>query len=336
MPRTGQLVRNAHGPNLAASQLLRDRQLANTIIFDLGLNQPPQIIPEAMLRLTIHRPWVSATRTVEEQRAVVACYYLSSNVSSYLRRTDRLLWTPYMSTCLDDLTISGTPGDAALVYVVKIRRILDKAFYSPPNSQMTAPETPADVVAAVLQTELDKLATAPDPVESSVITCYRTYASFAISECALTLPSPEPQHLYTTYEALKYYFNAFLSFQSSAYLGLTLVELYQAMHAALSLRKLSSQLTTQMYDKQRVEKLADWYQQVIRSLRNASMYPGAKRDGRAAVFGKLASMLESFTWERGEGLGRQGDSEVNVDGITSEVFLSEEWFGIANQFDWAF
>ncbi|EFQ25228.1 uncharacterized protein GLRG_00372 [Colletotrichum graminicola M1.001] len=298
-------------------------QLANTIVFDLGLNQPPQIIPEAMLRLTIHRPWVSGTRTVEEQRAVVACYYLSSIVSSYMRRTDRLLWTRYMSTCLDDLTISGTPGDAALVYVVKISRILDRAFYSPPNSQMPVLETPADFVAAALQTELEKLATeAPYPVESPVIACHHTYASFAISEFTLTLPSPDPQHLYTTYEALKSYFNAFLSFQPSEYSGFTLAELYQTMHAALSLRKLSSQLTTQMYDKQRVEKLADWYQQVIRNLGDASMHPGAKRDGKSAVFRKLASMLEPFTWESGEGLGRQGDNELNIDGITSELTVT--------------
>ncbi|KAK1966081.1 hypothetical protein LY78DRAFT_693024 [Colletotrichum sublineola] len=312
-------------------------QLANTIVFDLGLNQPPRTIPEAMLRLTIHRPWVSATRTVEEQRAVVACHYLSSIVSSYIRRTDGLLWTPYMSTCLDDLATSGTPGDVALVYVIKIRRVLDKAPYSPSNSQISATETPFDFVAAVLQTELDKLATeAPYPVESPGITRHLTYASFAISEFALAQPSPDPQHLYTIYEALKSYFDAFFSLQPSAYLGFTLVELYQTMHAALSLRKLSSHLTTRMHDKQRVEKLASWYQQVSRNLKDASMYPGAKRDGRAAVFDKLASMLESFPWERSEGLGRQDDNELNIDGAMSEVFLSEEWLGIADQFGWTF
>ncbi|KAL3293085.1 het domain protein, partial [Colletotrichum asianum] len=220
-------------------------QLANIVVFDLGLNQPPQTIPEAMLWLTIYRPWISATRTVEEQRAVVACYYLSSVVSSYMRRTDRLLWTPYMSTCLDDLSSTGVPGDLTLVSMVKTRKVLEKAFYSPPNSKTSAPETPSDFVALVLKGELNELTTKdPCPAES-----------------------PSPHSFFNTYQALEFYFNDFVSFQPSAYLGFTLAELFQMMHACLSLRKLSSLLTTQVYDEERVEKLG--YLQITANLHAA-------------------------------------------------------------------
>ncbi|WYZ36446.1 hypothetical protein EsH8_XIV_000046 [Colletotrichum jinshuiense] len=312
-------------------------QLANTIAFDLGLNQPPQVIPVAMLRLTIHRPWVSATRTLEEQRAVIACYYLSSIVSSYVRRTDKLHWTPYMSTCLEDLSTTGVPGDLTLALMVKTRKVLEKAFYSPPNLQLSSPETPAGFVATVLQTELNKLTgETPNLAENPRASCHLTYASFAISEFALTVSSPEPQHIYTTYQALESYFNALLTFQPSAYPGFTLAELYQMMHAALSLRKLSSRLTTQAYDEQRVEKLAGWYQQIRQNLKDASKCPGAKRDGRAAVFGKLASMLESSSWEEKEGPGRQGDNEFDMDGAGFEMFLGEEWLGMVDHFGWTF
>lgn len=78
-------------------------------------------------------------------------------VSSYMRRTDRLLWTPYLTTCLNDLSRTGVPGDLTLISMVNTRKLLDKAFYSPPNSQTSASEVPADFVAAVLRTKLDKL-----------------------------------------------------------------------------------------------------------------------------------------------------------------------------------
>ncbi|KAF5519364.1 Heterokaryon incompatibility protein 6, OR allele [Colletotrichum aenigma] len=237
-------------------------QLANTVVFDLGLNQPPQTIPEAMLRLTIHRPWLSATHTVEEQRALIASYYLSSIVSSYMRRTDKLLWTPYMSTCLDELSSTGVPGDLTLESMVKIRKVLEKAFYSPPNSNTSAPETPSNFVALVLKSELNELTTEePCPAESLITSCHLTYAPFAISEFAFSSSSPDPQYLYNTYQALESYFNALLPFQPSAYPGFTLAELYQMMHATLSLRKLSFRLTTRVYDEDRVEKLASWYRQ---------------------------------------------------------------------------
>ncbi|KAF4422623.1 Heterokaryon incompatibility protein 6 [Colletotrichum fructicola] len=240
-------------------------QLANTVVFDMGLNQPPQTIPEAMLRLTIHRPWLSATHTVEEQRAVIACYYLSSIVSSYMRRTDKLLWTPYMSTCLDDLSSTGVPGDLTLVSMVKTRKVLEKAFYSPPNSKNSASETPSDFVALVLKSELNELvAEDPCPAEIPITSCHRTYASFAISEFALSSSSPDLQSLFNTYQALEFYFNDFLSFQPSAYPGFTLAELFQMMHACLSLRKISSRLTTQVYDEERVEKLSYIYQPLPR------------------------------------------------------------------------
>ncbi|CAI0643629.1 unnamed protein product [Colletotrichum noveboracense] len=312
-------------------------QLANTVVFDLGLNQPPQTIPEAMLRLTIHRPWLSATHTVEEQRAVIASYYLSSIVSSYMRRTDKLLWTPYMSTCLDDFSSTGVPGDLALVSMVKIRNVLEKAFYSPPNSNTSAPETPSDFVALVLKSELNELTTEdPCPAESPITSCHLTYASFAISEFALSSSSPDPQHLYNTYQALESYFNAFLPFQPSAYPGFTLAELYQMMHATLSLRKLSFRLTTRVYDEDRVEKLASWYRQVSQNLKDASKCSPQKKGGRAAVFGKLAGMLESFNSGDKERPERRYDNDFNMNGVGGEAFLGEEWLGLVDQFEWTF
>ncbi|EQB56245.1 hypothetical protein CGLO_03758 [Colletotrichum gloeosporioides Cg-14] len=182
---------------------------------------------------------------------------MRASVSSYMRRTDKLLWTPYMGTCLDDLSRTGVPGDLTLVSMVKTRKVLEKVFYSPPNSKAFAPETPSDFVALVLKSELNELTTEdPCHAESLITSCHLTYASFAISEFTLSSSSPDPLNLFNTYQALEFYFKDFLSFQSSVYPGFTLAELFQMMHACLSLRKLSSRLMTQVYNEERMEKFA--------------------------------------------------------------------------------
>lgn len=108
------------------------------------------------------------------------------------------------------------------------------------------------------------------------------------------------------------------------------------MHATLSLRKLSSRLTTRVYDEERVEKLASWYRQVISNLKDASKCSSQKKDGRAAVCGKLAGMLESFNWGDKERPERRYDNDFNMNGVGGEAFLGEEWLELADQFEWTF
>lgn len=108
------------------------------------------------------------------------------------------------------------------------------------------------------------------------------------------------------------------------------------MHATLSLRKLSFRLTTLIYDEDRAEKLASWYRQASQNLKDASKCSPQKKDGRAAVFGKLAGMLESFNWGDKERPERRYDNDFNMNGVGGGAFLGEEWLGLADQFEWTF
>ncbi|KAF4878485.1 hypothetical protein CGCSCA1_v002224 [Colletotrichum siamense] len=251
-----------------------------------------------------------------------------------MRRTDRLLWTPYLGICLEDLSTTNVSRDLTLVSMVKTRQVLERAFYSPPSSHTSDPEIPADFVAAMLHTELDKLCASP--AENPIISCHITYASFAISEFALTLASPDPQHLHKTYQALESYFKIFLAFQPNKYHGFTLAELYQLMHATLSTRKLVSQLTTGAYDERRVGRLQSWYQQVRNNLNDASTSPGAKADGRAVVFSKLAGMLETFSGGEIGASRHSADDCFDMDGVSSDMVPGEDWLEVMDQFGWTF
>lgn len=108
------------------------------------------------------------------------------------------------------------------------------------------------------------------------------------------------------------------------------------MHATLSTRKLVSQLSTGAYDEQRVGKLASWYQQARHNLKDASMCPGAKADGRAAVFGKLAGMLESFGGGEMEASSHPADDGFDIGGVASDMVPGEEWLEVMDQFGWTF
>ncbi|ODQ76054.1 hypothetical protein LIPSTDRAFT_101368 [Lipomyces starkeyi NRRL Y-11557] len=71
-------------------------QLANSLVFDLGLNRShtydhltpfgPHLCPSVP---------TSGPRTMEERRAVLGCYYLSSMISINLKRIDSLMDNPY-------------------------------------------------------------------------------------------------------------------------------------------------------------------------------------------------------------------------------------------------
>ena len=106
-------------------------QLAISIVFDLGLNKAPEeprghISFRAATRCKppSARPVTPPrrARTLEERRAVLGCYLLSSTFASTLRRMDSLNWTPAMDETLSLLSDQPEwPGDTVLALQVKLQ-----------------------------------------------------------------------------------------------------------------------------------------------------------------------------------------------------------------------
>ncbi|RDW65074.1 hypothetical protein BP6252_10725 [Coleophoma cylindrospora] len=78
-------------------------QLAMSVVFELGLNNPvpkdPQIMP--YMKEKCRKPL--SPRTIEERRAVLGCFLVSSIISSFLQKIDALRWTRHMDECLEML-----------------------------------------------------------------------------------------------------------------------------------------------------------------------------------------------------------------------------------------
>ncbi|OBT75209.1 hypothetical protein VF21_06137 [Pseudogymnoascus sp. 05NY08] len=119
-----------HDQFMAPLNLSRFTQLAMSLVFDLRLNKPLPIdlymISAIDTGASDPSPRLQPTRSLDERRAVLACFLLSSNVSLYFGKIDALRWTAYMDECLQVLTGSQDyPGDEILVTQVRLQLLTD-------------------------------------------------------------------------------------------------------------------------------------------------------------------------------------------------------------------
>lgn len=136
------------------------------MIVELGLTAPPLNDAESgsfnqfsMGQLPKLRPRLVETRTMNERRAVLSFYVLSSmlvssppisipadlnhcRISQYLGRMDPLRWTPHMADSLDILRRSSeSPNDAVLVQLTRARLLAAKISAGSWNDSLST-ETP--------------------------------------------------------------------------------------------------------------------------------------------------------------------------------------------------
>ncbi|OAL26625.1 hypothetical protein AYO20_10049 [Fonsecaea nubica] len=98
--------------------------LAMSLVFDLGLNKASREGPGGLYV----RPSASEGdgKTMDECRAVLACFHVTNQISFTMKRIDGLNWTPYMERCLE--TLATQPEwhlDGVLVAQVRLQLLLD-------------------------------------------------------------------------------------------------------------------------------------------------------------------------------------------------------------------
>lgn len=121
-------------------------QLAVGILGDLGLNKPPPKESTYVLLEYNARGCpkdFSHLRTMEERRAAVTCFLLSSVVASYFSRIESLRWTPYLDECVRLLSEnSETPTDLLLVQFFRLQMISNKVTQNPGQESFVEPGGP--------------------------------------------------------------------------------------------------------------------------------------------------------------------------------------------------
>ncbi|KAH0844960.1 hypothetical protein FOPE_09275 [Fonsecaea pedrosoi] len=97
--------------------------LAMSLVFDLGLNKDLRQGPGGLYRSSTSE---GNGKAMDECRAVLACFCITSQISLTMKRIDGLNWTPYMERCLE--TLATQPEwhlDGVLVAQVRLQLLLD-------------------------------------------------------------------------------------------------------------------------------------------------------------------------------------------------------------------
>ncbi|KAH6667913.1 hypothetical protein B0J14DRAFT_489034 [Halenospora varia] len=213
-------------------------QLAISIVFELGLNKPLSSSKLVMRTLNSHGapmygPSNPAPRTIEERRAVVSLFFITSLISSYFQRIDALRWTLYMDECLQILeTENDLPTDIILVHQVKLQLICERVNEaSSVQDHEVSPNTPLPYFLKTSQAQLENFKkNIPESLQNNYILLGQMHnAALIINELALSLPISltnssisEFYHieaLYTCLYSVKSWLDLFLATPLSEYTG---------------------------------------------------------------------------------------------------------------------
>ncbi|RFU26476.1 hypothetical protein B7463_g9867, partial [Scytalidium lignicola] len=177
-------------------------QLAVSLVCDLGLQMPPPMHPP------IFSPDINAAgrpresfrkgRTVEEQRAVLGAFIITSMLSQTFKSADGLRWSPHLDEYLVNISHHSTvPQDKVLVREVKMQLIVNQFRYS--SWKINNAEIPMAWV-DMLQLQLDEITSAMSRTSStfgneSALLGFYYYTTLTIREWIMvksSIPKNEP------------------------------------------------------------------------------------------------------------------------------------------------
>ncbi|KAL5348077.1 hypothetical protein ACLOAV_006557 [Pseudogymnoascus australis] len=241
-------------------------QLGMSLAFDLGLTKPLMGEHADIMRHYIiahgcpkRSNGPNRVTTMEERRAVVGLYLVSSVAANYFQRTELMRWTPYLGECLRILEENKDYStDLLLVHLVRVQLICNKGATSTWDDIFgdAANQVPPNFYAKSLKSQLDELERSiPTGLKSNEILQLHIHATNLTihAHClASTPPPPFPdpaaliqrlESLWATFTAVKSWFGVFLSldaFPLTRYPHLSIATLTQLGHCLAALYRLTS------------------------------------------------------------------------------------------------
>ncbi|KAF1985123.1 hypothetical protein K402DRAFT_380016 [Aulographum hederae CBS 113979] len=278
-------------------------QLGASLAYDLGLTKPVPADPcVTMLNYTaqgcprhvnVANPPI---RTMEERRAAVGLFLITSVVAVYCQRIDSPpRWTPYLEECLQLLEQTNDwPTDKLLICLVRIQIINNQAASLswkdlsehsdkvPPELYVTSLNSQFDTIKASIPPELQS----NEVLQSHLHNCILSIHSHSLnpvpptSKPSLTPPHHRLQNLWKCLDAIKSWFALFLSIPTTSYPHLSMAIFTHLGHNLVSLFRLTTLDTPDLpaWDRQRVRREIDLGDTIKILVRNI--------EGVPAVLGK--------------------------------------------------
>ncbi|PMD42861.1 hypothetical protein L207DRAFT_486635 [Hyaloscypha variabilis F] len=285
-------------------------QLAASLVYDLGLNMPVpkdiQIIP--CLKERFMKP--TTPRTMEERRAVLGCFLITSIISSFLQKMDPLRWTPHMDECLQFIDeAKDCHNDAILVQLVRLQLIVEKVGGRPVDE--AAMESFEQITEALpFQSQLHdikvQLISEPKPSAVLLLHLYSIELDMAISPSFLytnQLTFQQRTCLGAALESIKSWLEVFFTIAPADYVGISFPITTQLVRCLLTLSRLTT-LETLSWDEHCVWKKSDALSvldRVINNMEQVEIVAHLDNGGSpgADVFASTARMFRSLRsgWE---------------------------------------
>ncbi|MCJ1399412.1 hypothetical protein MMC11_002614 [Xylographa trunciseda] len=289
-------------------------QLAIALVFDLGLNKfvpkDTQVMP--CMNQKYSKP--TAPRTMEERRAVLACFLITSIISSFLQKIDSLRWTPHMDECLQMLDDrKECVNDETLVKQVRLQLIVEKM--APGTSHDRAMESteqrePTSLYLGDLHTQLQSVKTSLlAESHSNEVVLLHLYSAELEATLSPTFLHPnqltfqQRQSLNIGLDSIKSWFSVFLTITPAAYIGFPFSIFSQLIRCLMTLYRLTT-LDDQNRDESGIWKAAHPLQilnGVINNMEQVAILAGLdNRDSSEGdIFSQLAQMFRSLRpgWE---------------------------------------
>ncbi|KAJ5278979.1 hypothetical protein N7478_004351 [Penicillium angulare] len=275
------------------------------IVCDMGINKA---VPKDLSTMQAFKYAVGwrqnnvPTRTLDERRAVLGCFLISSGVALAMSRIDALRWNPYMDECLAVLTdTKECPEDEILVNLVRIQLVMDKVYHARRDGE---DQFQARIYIKSFEGQLDAI--------RKQIPLHLQRDELVIHDWAIQTPiypySPELQRLeslYTALQATKNWLDVWLSFSPDFYQGLPFTLFFQFARNIVSLYRLST-LEDPGWDRNMVRSTAnilDIIERIIYNMKKcANMVAEANpalREFDKGIFDKGMKMMASIKlgWE---------------------------------------
>ncbi|KAL2810528.1 hypothetical protein BJX63DRAFT_434175 [Aspergillus granulosus] len=294
-------------------------QLANSAVYELGIHNPSA--KPKMMALCVHTEEDEAAslitgQSMEERRAVLACFLITSIISSFVQKTDSLRWTPFMDECIRALEEhQECLNDEILAQQVRLQLITDKLNLGPYHGGLA--ETPDPIRAppayylrsmhAQLRSIQPRIA--PQSQSHKILLLYHHYTSLTLNEAALTnapvnsrnLNFQQLEHLYGCLEATKSWFELFLTIPPVEYIGFPFSIFAQMVHNLVILYQLST-FEDPSWDITTVRQTTDVLSTlgtVIQNMSQVAILAGLDGEPDSDIFSRVAKMYRSIQmgWE---------------------------------------
>ncbi|PWY79146.1 hypothetical protein BO70DRAFT_407555 [Aspergillus heteromorphus CBS 117.55] len=267
-----------------SSTLSRLVQLAMSIVYDTRLTKP---VPRELHMLTsvgvqsmgYNDDCESAIeRSLEVERATLACFLISSFVASYFAQIDALRWTPQLEQNLCSVEANTQcPADSVLAFQVRLQLVAQKAVQVRDQHET---DLPIAFCTKALSAQVRDLQDSMPPHlltngKYHIILTQLHYVDLSIHETAFTAnsdpvlqvsprpggPSTAPGWerlgcLWHSVEAIRAWFEVFYRISPAEYLGFTIMMWSQLNRSIVTLYRLSTRVDP-AWDRGAVSKTID-------------------------------------------------------------------------------